>query len=121
MIFPDKISTFSNRLNEMLIEKGLSQADLVRGSGIERSRISLYCSGRNDPKFEPVYRLALFLRVNPAWLMGYDVPKVVTGEKDYMSELNEDGRAKVEEYINDLLDNPKYKKSSDKPILFKTA
>lgn len=114
MIYPDKISSFSDRLIELMNEKGLVQADLVRGTGIERSRISLYCSGRNDPKFEPVYKLALFLHVNPAYLMGYDVPRAIEESKDYLSELNQEGREKVESYIEDLLDNPKYRKSEEK-------
>lgn len=114
MIFPDKVSTFPERLNELMKEKGLAQADLVKGTGIERSRISLYCSGRNDPKFEPVYKLALYLCVSPVWLMGFDVPRKTEKESSYFDEklnmLSDEGRRKVEEFIDLLLDNPKYNK-----------
>ena len=116
MVFPDKVSTFTDRLNLMLRERGLAQADLVKATGIERSRISTYCSGKNDPKFEPVYRIALFLKVNVAWLMGYDVPMEENKQIDdsEFSNLNQEGKDKVEAYIEDLLDNPKYRKETKK-------
>ena len=116
MIYPNKVSTFTERLNELMREKGLIQADLVKATGIERCKMSLYVSGRNEPKFEPAYRLALYLHVNPAWLMGFDVPRATAENKDYLAELNEEGREKVKSYIEDLLDNPKYRREEKTKI-----
>lgn len=116
MIFPSKISVFSERLNELMREKGLIQADLVKATGIERCKMSLYSSGRNEPKFEPAYQIALYLHVNVAWLMGFDVPRAISESKDYLADLNEEGRQKVESYIEDLLDNPKYRREEKTKI-----
>lgn len=110
----EKVSTFSQRLLELMREKGLTQADLVKATGIERSRMSYYCSGRNNPKPEPLEALAKALDVDSLWLMGYDVPRKIEKESSYFYEklnrLSDEGKRKVEEYIDDLLDNPRYNK-----------
>lgn len=111
----EKVSTFTDRINEIMREKGFSQADLVRATGIERSRISYYCSGRNNPKPEPLEILAKALDVDTTWLMGYDVPKKTEKEIDLYYDkfnlLNDEGKKKVNIYMDDLLENPKYRKS----------
>lgn len=108
----NKISTFKERLKEAMNDCGLSQADLARAIDCNRSKISYYISGRNEAKDETLFKLAKILDVNSAWLEGYDVPK--KGEVSYFYEkielLNDEGKRKVEVYIDDLLDNPKYSK-----------
>lgn len=112
----DKISTFTQRLKEAMSDKGFNQADLVRATGIERSRISFYCSGRNNPKPEPLEAIAKALGVNPVWLMGYDVPKTTTVNPliEKIEQLNDTGKNMAEQYINFLLTNPQYRKSEEK-------
>lgn len=112
----DKISTFTQRLNEVMLDKGFTQADLVHLTGIERSRMSHYCSGRNNPKPEPLEAIAKALGVNPVWLMGYDVPKTTTNNPflEKIEQLNDTGKDMAEQYINFLLTNPQYRKSEEK-------
>jgi transcriptional regulator with XRE-family HTH domain len=64
---------FSTRLNKAMTLRGLKQSDLVEKTGIAKSAISQYCSGKVDAKQTGVYLLAKALLVNEAWLMGYDV------------------------------------------------
>lgn len=62
--------TFSQRLRKALDIKGMSQADLVKITGIGKSTISQYLSGLYVAKQENVNKISLALNVSPSWLMG---------------------------------------------------
>ena len=51
-----------HRLEEAFAASGLTQAALSRASGIDRSSISLYLSGRYKPKADKLLRLAAALK-----------------------------------------------------------
>ena len=63
---------FRARLKEMMEKRGMRQADLVVASGIERSIISSYVTGRYEPKDERLQALAKALDCDALWLAGYD-------------------------------------------------
>lgn len=65
----------ANRLREAMRDTGKTQADLVRETGIGKSNISRYITGRFDPKSDAVHKLAVALNVSEMWLWGCDVPK----------------------------------------------
>ena len=69
-----KTSTFSQRLREAMYIRRLNQTDLHLRTGIGKSSISTYLKGDYKAKQDKVDLLAKVLSVNPAWLMGYDVP-----------------------------------------------
>lgn len=69
-----KTSTFSQRLREAIYIRRLNQTDLHLRTGIGKSSISTYLKGDYKAKQDKVDLLAKVLSVNPAWLMGYDVP-----------------------------------------------
>ena len=70
------VDTIANRLKEAMKDKGnMSQAELARETGIDRSSISLYLSGKYSPKGDKLYILANVLNVSVAWLAGFDAPK----------------------------------------------
>lgn len=69
-----KTSTFSQRLREAMYIRQLNQTDLHSLTGIGKSSISTYLKGDYKAKQDKVDLLAKVLSVNPAWLMGYDVP-----------------------------------------------
>ena len=108
----EKTSTFKERLKEALSDCGMSQAELARSINTDRSNLSHWLSGRSDCRYDTLKKMANILNVSVAWLEGYDVPK--KGEVSYFYEkielLNDEGKRKVEVYIDDLLDNPKYSK-----------
>jgi repressor LexA len=54
--------------------RGLKQADLVERTGIGKSSISTYIAGAYEPKQKNLHKIAAALDVDPAWLMGLDVP-----------------------------------------------
>jgi transcriptional regulator with XRE-family HTH domain len=63
------------RLKEALNDIGMSQIELSEKAKINRSSISHYVLGRNEPGNKSAYAMAKVLGVNPAWLMGIDAPK----------------------------------------------
>ena len=68
-------STFSERLNFIINERGIRQKDLCQQTGIGKSAMSQYLSGSFEPKQQKLHILASALGVSEAWLMGYDVPR----------------------------------------------
>ena len=69
-----KNSTTSTRLQEIMKEKGIKQADLARMTGISRGAISNYVIGRYEPKSDIINKFAKALNCSEMWLWGYDVP-----------------------------------------------
>lgn len=63
---------FRARLKEMMEKRGMRQADLVNATGIDRSLISSYVSGRYEPKDENLKLIANALNCDAIWLAGYD-------------------------------------------------
>lgn len=69
-----KQADFAERLTLALDLRGLSAADLSRATGVSEGTISCYKKGKYQAKQNRVYDFAKALRIDPAWLMGYDVP-----------------------------------------------
>lgn len=63
------------RLREALEDMNMTQQELADKSKLGKSSISHYVLGRNEPNNKSAYQMAQVLKVNPAWLMGLDVPK----------------------------------------------
>lgn len=57
------------RIKEIMAAKGISQAELVRRTGIRASSISDWLSGKYTPKQDKIDLMAAVLGVSPAWLM----------------------------------------------------
>lgn len=68
------VDNFSNRLNAAIRIRNIKPIELSEKTGIDKSKISSYMSGRYKAKQDGVYLLAQALNVNEAWLMGLDVP-----------------------------------------------
>lgn len=71
---------FSEQLHYAMTIRKMTQADIVRATGISKSSISTYLSGAFVPKQNNIYKLAKALNVSEAWLLGYDVPMERTVE-----------------------------------------
>lgn len=68
------IDTFSNRLNEAIRIRDIKPSELAERTGIDKSKISSYMTGRYKARQDGVYLLSKALNVSEAWLMGLDVP-----------------------------------------------
>lgn len=56
--------SFSEILKKLRTEKGLTQEDLAKLTGLKRSAIGMYESGSREPKFEVLELLADFFNVD---------------------------------------------------------
>lgn len=66
--------SFAKRMKEGMSIKNIKQVDLVEKTGLTKSAISQYLSGKYEPKQKGIYLIAKALDVNEAWLMSHDVP-----------------------------------------------
>lgn len=63
----------SIRIRKAMNLRGMKQVDLVEKTGIKKSALSQYLSGKILPKQDRLTALAKALNVSEVWLMGYDV------------------------------------------------
>lgn len=122
-----KVSSFKNRLKELLLEKNMTQKELSDLTGITPSSISDWLRGKYEAKQDKIDIIATALNVSQAYLMGYDVPKVnrikmfakesnsnqsFTNNQEKIislfNKLNEEGQEKALAYTQDLVDIGKY-------------
>jgi transcriptional regulator with XRE-family HTH domain len=69
-----RVDAFANRLQKAMDIRGMKKAELSRQTGISQQRIGQYVRGGYEAKQSAVYVIAKTLKVDPAWLMGYDLP-----------------------------------------------
>lgn len=69
-----KISNSSDRLKELMRTYDLKQSDIVEKTGFPKSAVSMYISGKREPRQDKLTTLANAFNINETWLMGYDVP-----------------------------------------------
>lgn len=69
----EKIATLSQRLQQVLTERNLKQADLVKITGLRKQQINQYVNGEFTAKPEKLFMIAKALDVSDQWLAGYDV------------------------------------------------
>lgn len=105
----------NKRIKQALELRGMKQADLVEATGIGKSAISQYLSGKYVPKQTATHLIAKALNVSEAWLMGYDVPierieevkRVVTKEEqeflNLFNSLDAADKENLKNYINNVL------------------
>ena len=65
---------FAERLNYAINIRNIKPTKLSELTGIDKSKLSSYMSGRYKAKQDGIYLLAKVLNVSEAWLMGYDAP-----------------------------------------------
>lgn len=97
---------FKDRLREAMDLRGLKQIDLANKTGINKSMISFYLSGRNMPNSKNVLKLARALNVSDAWLMGYedyDISEDIVPEQRPESGIDREMSDLILKYITDVL------------------
>lgn len=65
--------SFSERLKEAMELRGKRQVDICRDLGLNKGTVSGYMSGAHVPDTTVIGQLAKYFRVDPAWLIGYEV------------------------------------------------
>lgn len=92
-----KNAELRDRLREALSINNMKPIDLSKKTGIPKSMVSYYLSGKAEPKSDRVFSISQVLGVSEAWLLGYDVPMNRTPEAkkndaivDVVSKLRSD-------------------------------
>ena len=76
---------FVQRVKQVMTEQGISQSELVKLTGISRSGISQYLSGKNIPRQKALTAIANALNVTSEWLTeGSDKKMTVKQAADLM-------------------------------------
>ena len=101
------MDSIANRMKIAMSNLKISQAELVKRTGIGKSSISTYLTGEYEPKQKNLYKIALALNVNEAWLMGLYVPmerkSATTDELMILfNSLDDNQRNNVIDYIQFL-------------------
>ena len=114
---------FSERLNSVLKERNMRQADLVRlcttvakqyGIELNKVMVSRWCNAQYIPRQDHLMIISKALSINPAWLMGIeDAEKYMDyhlkAEKNYevikeeLNKLDENDMAEVKKYLEFLV------------------
>ena len=78
-----KVSPTSERLKQLLSERKMRQVDILDAAKpytekynvkLNKNDLSQYINGKTEPGQSKLSILGMALKVNEAWLMGYDVP-----------------------------------------------
>lgn len=100
-----KYPEIAKRITHILNIRGMKAQDLCDKTGINKSSISQYVNGSHCPSNEKAQLMADILKVNPLWLMGFDVPMLddqLTKYIEMYSNLNEENRKLVDNMIEAL-------------------
>lgn len=73
----DNFKVFSERLSELMKERGLKQQDLANVLEVKRQTVSLYMSGQSMPDAEQLKNIAVFFNVSADWLLGLSEVRVL--------------------------------------------
>lgn len=68
----------AQRLSLALANANMIPQELSNASGVNKASISQYLNGSHSPSNLSSGKMARILKVNPLWLMGFDVPMVET-------------------------------------------
>ena len=103
----DNIYIIKDRLNEALKLRQMTAAELAKLTGLNKSSVSRYLAGSSIPRSLAIGKMAQALHVNPAWVLGYNVPmeteKVEPSIDIY--RLSKENRARLMAYYQALIDS----------------
>ena len=102
---------FNIRLRSALDIREMKAIELAEKIGLARGTISRYLSGEMVPKSKRIYAIAQVLKVQPAWLIGYDVPmeepvshpEYVSSIQEMFDQLNDDEQRTVMTMLSALV------------------
>ncbi len=98
-----KYALTAERIKEAMNDMHITQQELADKSNIGKSSISHYVNGSNEPGNKSAYLMAQVLKVDPAWLMGLDVPKNPKMDYAYITKVPNSEKPLVIEIRNNEL------------------
>lgn len=109
---------FGKRLKEARERKDMTQSELAKAASIGESTVSFYESGKREPNYETLIKLANILDTTPNYLL--------TGRQEWWEKDEPPADIELEEFIRNnsnikLMGNPLDDKSKDDVIMFLRA
>ena len=119
-------------------ERELTQDEISKALGVSKSSVAMWETGQRLPSPELYEQIADFFNVDIDYLYGRttirqkirfdedgNMQRTLSQEEsdllDLYSQLNQEGREKVVDYISDLIDSGKYKKYNSAELVEKDA
>lgn len=105
----EKVSNTSQRLREIMADRGLRQVDIVNKCQpycrkyhiiINKADISIWIKGAVEPSQGKLFVLCLALNVSEPWMMGFDVSPERRPEADVI--VDDDGTKYIVEELRGL-------------------
>ncbi|EUJ29645.1 MULTISPECIES: helix-turn-helix domain-containing protein [Listeria] len=115
-----KATNTSQRLKEIMRERGLKQVDILRKSlpyqneldiKMSKSTLSQYVTGVQSPDQDRIFLLSKTLGVSEPWLMGYDVPRERIPDEERNDSPNKTYSTSTREIANYIEENPDFAES----------
>ena len=91
---------FANKLKDLRMQHGLTQAQLAKELGIGMSTIGMYESDIRKPSFEVLTRIANYFNVSIDYLISEDTNNNVMKLASIINSLSIEQRKQVESFIN---------------------
>ena len=107
-----KVSTFQERIKQLIEESGKSQSLIASDFGIAKQTISAWVTGQNSPRQPIVNALSIYFGVSIPWLYGYDVEKnieiinLTSDEKTMLRAYRSADERARSDALRTLLDHP---------------
>ena len=87
------------RINDVISEYcNGSQQELANRTKVAKASISQYVNGKNVPSNVTAMKLCAPFGLNPAWLMGFDVPKIKEPDDPKKIILTKNERSLIQKY-----------------------
>lgn len=93
-----KVSDSKSRILEILNYYKISQTELCKRTGLQKSALSNYLNGDRIPRQDQISLIAEPFNINPSWLMGYNVPMFMSPAADHPRQLQEDEAELLDKY-----------------------
>ena len=113
----------NQRIKNLMARDGLTMTELAKKTGLSRSTISRYLSGKVEPKRNAIGAIAKAFHVDPVWLAGFDVPAsdytaetpegTASIEVEHFNELSPENIKKVENYVKKLYELQKMEEGEE--------
>lgn len=97
-----KNSNSKVRIRELMEHYRINQTELCKRTGIQKSALSNYLKGDREPRQDQISAIVDPFGVNPAWLMGYDVPMYMSPSSPAGSSAPSPGSESSSLVLSDL-------------------
>lgn len=103
----DNIYIIKDRLNEALKLRKMTAAELSKLTGLNKTSVSRYLAGISIPRSPAIGNMAQALHVNPAWVLGYNVPMEAEDAEPVIdvNKLSKANQARLMSYYQALIDS----------------